>query len=186
MRILSCLVFIPGLALLAPVPWSSADDFKLEPGFSLLFNGKDLTGWKVRKGGESLEGKTDAANRRFTVKEGLLVIDPRVKGDVWIDMTRDLKGDVHIKFEYLPGKGCNNDLFLRGVKFDIATSDVRNIKFDEWNEFEIIVVGKKIEFRNNGKVQRTGTVKSDSGPLGIRAEFGPIQYRRLRVKEEVK
>ena len=53
-------------------------------------------------------------------------------------------------------------------------------------EFEIIVVGKKIEFRNNGQVQRKGTVKSDSGPLGIRAEFGPIQYRRLRVKEEAK
>jgi hypothetical protein len=186
MRIFSCLVVLLGLAVLVPVPWCAADDFKPEPGFTFLFNGKDLTGWKVRKGGESLDGKTDAARKRFTVKEGLLVVDPKVPGDVWIDTAKELKGDVHIKFDYLPGKGCNNDLFLRGVKFDIKTGDVKNIKFDEWNEFEIIVVGKKIEFRNNGQVQRTGTVRSDSGPLGIRAEFGPIQYRRLRVKEEAK
>ena len=181
--------FLPSCAalaiLLAPAI-SHADDFKLEPGFKLLFNGKDMTGWKVRKGGESLEGKTGAANNRFTAKDGLLIIDPKVKGDIWIDTTSELKGDLQIKFEYLPGKGCNNDLFLRGVKFDLSTADVKNMKFDEWNEFEINVSGKTIEFKNNGVVQRKGTVKNESGPLGVRAEFGPIQYRRLRVKEAAK
>ena len=93
---------------------------------------------------------------------------------------------MHIKFDYMPGKGCNNDLFLRGVKFDLKTGDVKNIKMDEWNEFEIIIVGKKMELKNNGEVQKTATVNKESGPLGIRAEFGPIQYRRLRVKESEK
>jgi hypothetical protein len=182
MRILYCGAF---LAVLSS-PCCYADDFKIEPGFTPLFNGKDLTGWKVRKGGVSLDGKTDAANKRFIVKEGLLIIDPKVGGDVWIDTARELKGDVHIKFDYLPGKACNNDLFFRGIKFDIKSGDVKNIKFDEWNEFEIVAVGKKIEFKNNGEVQKTATASKDSGALGIRAELGPAQYRRLRVKESEK
>ena len=137
MRILSSVAFLAGLALLAPASHSGAvDDFKIEPGFTPLLNGKDLTGWKVRKGGESLDGKTDAAKKRFTVKEDVLVIDPKVSGDIWIDTAKDLTGDVHIKFDYMPGKGCNNDLFLRGVKFDLSTADVKNMKFDEWNDFE--------------------------------------------------
>jgi Domain of Unknown Function (DUF1080) len=185
MRILPCAMCLIVLSVL-PRAASCADDFKLEAGFTPLFNGKDLTGWKMRKGGESLDGKPDAANKRITAKDGLLIFDPKVKGDIWIDTAKQLKGDVYIKFEYMPGKGCNNDLFLRGVKFDIKDGDVKNIKYDEWNEFEIVVVGKKIEFKNNGEVQKTGSVKSDSGPLGVRAEFGPIQYRRLRVKEEAK
>src|SRR5437764_1333688 len=110
MRILSCTVF------LAVLGFAAADDFKLEPGFTPLL-GKDLSGWKVRKGGVSLDGKTDAANKRFTLKEGVLIVDPKVSGDIWIDTTKEFKGDVHIKFDYMPGKGCNNDLFLRGVKF---------------------------------------------------------------------
>jgi hypothetical protein len=29
---------------------TAADDFKLEPGFTLLFNGKNLDGWKEASG----------------------------------------------------------------------------------------------------------------------------------------
>src|SRR5437899_7980347 len=106
-------------ALLAAPCLSRADDFKLEPGFTLLFNGKDLTGWKEKTGGASLEGKTEAYKGRFTIKDDVVTIDPKVKGDVRIMTTREFAGDVHIKFEYMPGPGCNNDLFLRGQKFDL-------------------------------------------------------------------
>src|SRR5262249_40492663 len=112
--------------MLVPLVWSAeADEFKLEPGFTLLFNGKDLSGWKTKKG-DSLEGKTEAWNKRFTVSDGKIVIDPAVKGDVIITTAQELAGDVHIKFDFLPGKGCNNDLFFRGLKFDLKTGDVKN------------------------------------------------------------
>jgi len=177
MRMLSCGLFLTCLAGVA----LAADDFKLEPGFTLLFNGKDLSGWKEKTGGASLDAKTEAYKGRFTVKGDVVVIDPKVKGDVRIMTVREFPGDVHIKFDYKPGKGCNNDLFLRGTKFDIKTPDIKNLKQDEWNQFEIIIKGDKIEFKNNGEVQRMGTVKSASSPFEIRAEFGPIEYRHLRV-----
>src|SRR6476661_6635312 len=94
------------------LPTARADDFKPEEGFVLLFNGKDLTGWKTEKG-ESLDGKAEAYNGRFKMADGLLTLDPKVKGDVKIFTARGFGKDVHIKFDFMPGPGCNNLLFLR-------------------------------------------------------------------------
>lgn len=159
----------------------AAEDPKLEAGFTLVFNGKDLTGWKEMKGGASLDGKTDAYKGRFVVKDGLLTIDEKVKGDVRIGTTREFAKDFTLKFEFNPGKGCNNDLFIRGQKFDLSTQNLKKMKEGEWNEIEITVKGDKIEFKHNGEVARAGATKGDSSVLEIRAEFGPIQIRRLRV-----
>jgi hypothetical protein len=41
---LSAVTLAAGLMLLAPLT-SPAEEFKLEPGFTLLFNGKNLDGW---------------------------------------------------------------------------------------------------------------------------------------------
>ena len=52
------------------------DEFKPEPGFTLLFNGKNLDGWQTKAAKpESLEGKAGAFDGRFQVKDGELVID---------------------------------------------------------------------------------------------------------------
>lgn len=175
-----------GLFLVAPLvltaPLCGGDDFKLESGFTLLFNGKNLDGWKTKKEGESLDGKTEAYKGRFQVKDGKLIIDPKVKGDLIIETGRTFAKDVHIKFEFLPGPGCNNDLFLRGQKFDIVKK-LKHIKEGEWNTLDIIVEGDKIEYKCNGQTERTGKVKGGGTPFGIRAEFGPIEIRRLRFKE---
>lgn len=160
---------------------AAGEDFKPEPGFVLLLNGKNLDGWKT-KSGESLDGKTEAFKGRFKVMDGKLVIDPKVKGDVTIESAKVFKGDVHIKFDFLPGPGCNNDLFLRGIKFDIRKG-LKAMKDGEWNEFEILVKGDKAEFKCNGVVERSAAAKASSSPLGIRAEYGPIEIRRLRAKE---
>ena len=49
MRRLSYVLIIMALALSLPVPMTAAgDDFKLEPGFTLLFNGKNLDGWRPK------------------------------------------------------------------------------------------------------------------------------------------
>src|SRR5256885_6581569 len=110
------------LVVLISVHATRGDDFKPEDGFTLLFNGKDLTGWKTTKG-ESLDGKTEAYNGRFKAADGVLTIDPKVKGDVRIETQKEFGKDVHIKFDFLPGEGCNNDLFLRGLKFDLKKPD---------------------------------------------------------------
>ena len=144
MRRLPFVALFIGLMLLMPMPGFSADDFKLEPGFKLLFNGKNLDGWKeASQKKESLEGKTEAYAGRFKVVEGRLVYDPAVKGDLYIETAKEFAKDVHIKFDFKPGPKCNNDLFLLGTKFDIVPGNKENakVKEGEWHTFEIIVTG---------------------------------------------
>jgi hypothetical protein len=185
MRPSSFAVLFAALMLL-PLPAQSADDFKLEPGFTLLFNGKNLDGWKeASKNKESLEGKTEAYNGRFKVVEGRLVYDPSVKGDLYIETAKEFAKDVHIKFDFKPGPKCNNDFFLRGTKFDIipGNKENKNVKEGEWYTFEIVVTGDKVEHKVGGETSRTSKTKTASSPFKLRAEFGAIELKNIRVKE---
>lgn len=182
LRFLSCLLTTAFAVTFLPATQSRGKDtLQLEKGYTSFFNGKDLTGWKLR-GGDSLAGKTATARDRFQVKEGELIIDGKSKGNMVIDTAREFKGDVHIKFQYLPDEKCNNDLYFRGLKFDIKAAGVKNIKYNQWNDFEIVVQGDKVQFINNGETQRTQKAKTESSPLGVRAEFGAIQIRQMRFK----
>lgn len=150
-------------------------------GFSPLFNGKDLAGWKLRKGSTPLEGKTEAAGGRFRVREGALVIDPKIRGDVILETVQTFAGDTTIRFEFKPGPKCNNDLFFRGIKFDIKPKDVPSLKEGEWNTFEIAVSGRTATFRCNDQVLATKPAQAEASPLGIRAEFGAMEFRNIRA-----
>lgn len=186
MRRLASAFLFTGLMLLLPGLGRSADDFNLEPGFTLLFNGKNLDGWKEFSGKkEPLDGKTEAFNGRFKVVDGKLVYDPSVKGDLHIETKKEFDKDVHIKFDFKPGPKCNNDLFIRGTKFDIipGKKENDNVKEGEWHTFEIIVAGDKIEHKINGKTARTATTKAKSSPFRLRAEYGSIEIKNIRAKE---
>ena len=163
-----------------------ADEFTLEPGFTLLFNGKNLDGWKEVNGKkEVLEGKTEAHGGRFKVVDGSLVYDPAVKGDLYIETIRQFGKDVHLKLDFKPGPKCNNDEFLRDTKFDIIPGNKENktVKEGEWSTFEIVIVGDKVEHKINGEVVRTSKAGSKATPFKLRAEFGALEIKNIRVKE---
>lgn len=193
MRRVVCLPVLLSLALLAPSRVGADDKakFELEDGFELLFNGKDLTGWKeFSDKKESLKGKTEAYKGRFKVSEGKIVIDPTVKGDKHIETERQFGKDAHIKFDFKPGPKCNNDLFIRGSKFDVnpTAKELKDVKEGEWHAFEIVITGDKIEHKVNGKTVRsakTGTKDAEkSTSFRIRAEFGEMEIKNVRAKKE--
>jgi Domain of Unknown Function (DUF1080) len=221
MRGLSCVVICFGLAVLLPVPYMSAGEFKLEPGFTLLFNGKNLDGWREKKitikdkanavfkkfgddvapeklmeeikkieGSAVLEGKTEAYKGRFKVAEGRLIYDPKPGGDRYIETTKDFAKDVHIKFDFKPGPACNNDVLFRGTKFDIVLADekkpnkeTKNVKLGEWGTFELVATGNMIEHKINGETVRTTKAGAKASTLMLRAEFGAMEVKNIRVKE---
>src|SRR6266536_487260 len=187
MRRLSCVFLAAVLALLMVLSGNlAAGDFKLEAGLTLLLKGKNLDGWRATKGKkDALDGKTEAYNGRFKVVDGKLVYDPAVKGDRYIETVREFGKDVHIKFEFNPGPKCNNDLFLRGTKFDIVPGNKENktVKEGEWYTMEIVVKGDKIEHKINGATVRTSKAGAKATPFMLRAEFGAIQIKNIRVKE---
>lgn len=186
MRRLTHLFLCTGLLLLLPLASRSADDFKLENGFTLLFNGKDLTGWKEVAGKkEALDGKNQANSGRIKLADGKLVLDSSLKGDQFIETAKEFGKDVHIKFDFKPGPKCNNDVYLRGSKFDIVpgNKECKNVKEGEWSTCEIIVTGDRIEHKINGETARTAKTTAASSPFKVRAEIGSMEIKNIRAKE---
>jgi hypothetical protein len=182
MRTVSYALLLSGLAVLLPLSNAVGGDFKLEKGFTLIFNGKDFDGWQPKGKKDSLAGKTEAFKGRFKAKDGSIVIDYEMKGDSYIETTKEFGKDVTIRFDFKPGKGCNNDFFIRGTKFDI-TPKVKGVKDDEWNSLEIIVTGDEVEHKINGESARKSKAKAGATPFMIRAEYGVIEVKNVRVKE---
>jgi 3-keto-disaccharide hydrolase len=183
MRLLSCAATL--LASCAAVV--AADEFKLEPGYKLLFNGKNLDGWQTKGAKpEALTGKTDAYDGRYKVKDGELIIDYKVMGDKYIESVQQFGGDFTIRFDFKPSEGCNNDILLLGTKFDIRAGGkdgLKGVKVEEWSKMEIVVKGGSADFNVNGEKLSTQKTKGDKGPLTIRAEFGPIIIKNLRATD---
>jgi hypothetical protein len=186
MRLLSC-----ALVALAACTVVAAEDFKPEPGFKLIFNGKNLDGWQTKAAGKnktmSLEGKSEAFDNRFVVKDGELVIDYKVKGDRYIETVQQFSGDFTIRFDFKPGENCNNDILLLGTKFDIragAKGGLKGVKVGEWSKMEIIAKGGSIDFLVNGEKLATQKTKTEKGPLILRAEFEPITIKNIRATEQ--
>jgi len=187
MRLLSCivLVFVTAAFVLA------ADEFKTEPGFKLLFNGKNFDGWQTKASGKdgkpvALEGKTDAYDKRFVVADGEMVIDYKIKGDKYIETVSHFSGDFTVRYDFKPAEGCNNDTLLLGTKFDILAggkTTLKGVKIGEWNTMEIVVKSGSADFIVNGQKLATQKTKNEKGPLILRAEFGPITYRNIRATE---
>jgi len=186
MRKLSAAVTVFGLALLLPIRFTSGGEFKLEPGFTLLFNGKNLDGWREKGSKDTLEGKTEAFKGRFKVEKGVLIYDPKVGGDKYIETTKEFTKDVTFKFDFKPGPKCNNDILFRGTKFDIvpAKGETKDVKEGEWYTFELIATDGKVEHKINGKTVRAPKdAKGKNNTLTLRAEFGAIEIKNIRVKE---
>ena len=179
----------PSLALIVAIIGliSSAIVTAQETGYTPLFNGKNLDGWQTAKTKEteSLDGKTEANKGRIKVVDGSLVYDPSIKGNFYIETTKKFAGDVQIAFEFNPGAMCNNDVFLRGSKFDIVPGRKETEKVEEgtWYKMEIIVKGDMIEHKIDGETLRSAKAVAGASPFMLRAEFGTIRIKNLGFKE---
>ncbi len=161
-----------------------AGDGKPEPGYTLLFNGKNLDGWHEAAGKKaSLAGKTEAFGGRFKVMDGMLVYDPSVKGDRYIETVKQFGKDVSIKLDFKPGPKCNNDVFLRGIKFDIVpgNKECKNVKQGEWSTLEIVVTGERVEHKINGTigahVEGESRIDAAQASRGVRRDGGQEHLR---------
>jgi hypothetical protein len=134
-----------------------ADDFKPEPGYVLLFNGKDLTGWRYEK--EVLDGKTETSDKRFFAKDGIIVADEG-KGIKNLLTVKEFDKDFNLKVEFRAGEKSDSGVYLRSVGAQLQVRDyirrgeqkqLKNFKDDGWNELDITVKGGIIVTTVNGK-----------------------------------
>lgn len=165
----------------------------------VLFNGKDLTGWKA----------TGATNQ-WVVEDGALK-SPKTGSNIRSEQTfKDFK--LHIEFRY--PKGSNSGVYLRG-RYEVQVSDNTGkppTRSDfgaiygfiipaemaakgagEWQTFDITLIGRMVTVVANGKPIITnqeilgitgGALDSNEelpGPIMMQGDHGPVEYRNIRI-----
>jgi hypothetical protein len=167
------------------------DDFKLEEGFTSLFNGKDLSGWHV--GQEVLNGQTENSTRRFEVVNGVIVAndkDVNGKGGI-LDLytIKHFNKDFTLRLEFRASPRADSGVYIRGTQLQVrdypTVGPYREVKFKngDWNELQIVVTGEAAECRCNGEVIEAAYKVPAKGGIGLQAEVGKFEFRRIRVKE---
>jgi hypothetical protein len=179
-----------------------------EEGFRPLFNGKDTTGWHLRK--------TDGHNS-WKVENGVLknIVN---KGEHGTDLITDQKfQNFTVKYEYTVPDDSNSGFYLRG-RYEIqilgdhasgkatktGNGSLYNFKApdkfvsksgNEWQAVEATIIGNKITVIQNGvKIHDNVEVTKGTGgeldnkydqpgPIFLQGDHGTVSFRNMRIKE---
>ena len=173
--------------------WSlDAAEPKAKEGTIDLFNGKDLTGWGYQTG-ETFDGKADSDDKRFSAKEGILVVNaavPENKGIKQLWTTRKFPKDFVLKLEFRAAVNADSGLFLRKPQLQVRDylvagpyKTLKQYKPQDWNEIVVIVKGNVAHCTCNGEVLEEALKIPDTGGIGLEADRGQMEYRNLRLTE---
>jgi hypothetical protein len=173
------------VATIPQVPAAPPDD-----GWVSLFNGKDLTGWGYKAGDkfESFDGKAEASDGRYTAKDGVLTVNPG-KGlkQLWTKVA--FGTDFELRVEFRAAVNADSGLFVRGPQLQVRDYPVagpfKNLtkhKAQDWNEVVVVVKGLAAHCTSNGEVLDAAMKLPPTGPIGLEADRGRMDYRNLRIK----
>jgi hypothetical protein len=137
-----------------------AADFKVEDGYTLLFNGKDLSGWRYGK--DVLDGKTETPDKRFYVMEGAIVAaekDKDGKGGIKdLYTVKDFAKAFNLKLEFRAAEKADSGVYIRGPQLQVRDFirrkeklSLTKFKNDGWNELDITVKDGIVTTTANGK-----------------------------------
>jgi hypothetical protein len=169
-----------------------ADDFKVEPGFVLLFNDKDLSGWHY-KDGAPFDGKTESSDARYTAANGILAVNPpkdapRKVQQMWT--VREFSKDFILRLEFRAAVNADSGIFLRQPQLQCRDylvagpyKELKKYKPQDWNEIEVTVKDGIAHCTCNGEVLEAALQLPPTGPIGLEGDRGLMEYRRIRVKE---
>ena len=181
--------------------------FAADTGFKPLFNGKDLTGWHLRR--------PDAASS-WTVSDGVLKNTVEA-GHHGVDLVGDTKfWNFTVKYEFMVPDGSNSGFYLRGrhelqilgdfasgkpaktgngaIYNHTAPSEFASKPGNEWQTVEATIIGNKITVILNGKKihdnvecdkatgsELDGNVK-EPGAFFLQGDHGTVSFRKIMVK----
>lgn len=168
---------------------AGADDFKPEPGYISLFNGKDLTGWGYKT--NNFDGKNSSSDGRYTAKGGILTVnarEPRLFQVIWT--TREFPKNFNLKLEFRAAVNADSGIFIRKPQLQCRDylvagpyKELKKYKPQDWNEIEVTVKDGVAHCTCNGEVLEAALKVPETGPIGLEGDRGQMEYRRIRLKE---
>lgn len=198
-RIVAQTMIAIAVSCLLSAPHGSLAAGKAEEGFVSLFDGKTLDGWHLMNGAKFVvedgvikhnEGlgwlRSDKEYADFILRLEFRFMKPKQDGGVFLRSVKEGKNWPDQKYE-VQIENTRRMAMIFGAKHDLNVELVQKaLKPDgEWNEYDIKIVGSRIEVRLNGELVTT----SDSadalkrGYLGFQGENGSHEYRNIRIKD---
>jgi hypothetical protein len=193
---------LPILAVLATAIFvtmpARAEDWKPEPGFVSLYNGKDLTGWgyrdKEQKVLETFDGKAEASDGRYSAKPGILVVNahnaekgPKLR-QLWT--TQVFPKNFILKIEFRAVVGADSGIFLRKPQLQCRDylvagpyKTLTKYKPQDWNTIIVTVKDNVAHCECNGEILEDALKLPESGPIGLEADRDQMEYRHIQIKE---
>jgi len=191
---------------------TQAEEFKPDPGFVSLFNGRDLTGWGFRatpprkapknpkpnaplfvevRQPENFDGKTESSDGRYRAINGRLVVTTPAEGRriQELDTLRDFPEDFVLKLEFRATPNADSGVYLRKPQLQCRDylvagpyKDLKKYKAQDWNELVVTVMGGVAHAECNGEVIEDALKLPATGPIGLEGDRGQMEYRRLQIK----
>ena len=191
---------------------TQADDFKPEPGFVSLFNGKDLSGWGYRvtpprkapkvpkpdapmvvevKAEEKFDGLTASSDGRYRAINGRLVITTPAEGRriQALSTQQEFPQDFILKLEFRATPNTDSGVYLRKPQLQCRDylvagpyKDLKKYKPQDWNELVVTVKGGVAHAECNGEVLEEALQLPETGPIGLEGDRGQMEYRHLQIK----
>ena len=174
------------------------DAFTPEPGFTSLFNGKDLTGWgfreaKTQEKKESFDGQTTSSDGRYVAKNGRLIVTTPSEGrkiaQLWT--IREFPKNFTLKLEFRATPNADSGVFLRRPQLQCRDyplagpyKELTKYKPQDWNEMVVVVKDNVAHCTCNGEILEAALKLPESGPIGLEGDRGQMEYRRIRIQEQ--
>ena len=187
------------------------DTFTLEPGFTALFNGRDLTGWGFRptpprkapakakadapvfaevKTAVAFDGQTASADGRYRAINGRLVVTTPAEGrrvqQLWT--TKEFPEDFTLKLEFRATPNADSGVFVRQPQLQCRDyplagpyTQLQRYRAQDWNELVIVVRGGVARAECNGELLTDALKVPATGPIGLEGDRGQMEYRRIRI-----
>src|SRR4051812_29986856 len=188
----------PVLATLGFVE-TEPDNFKPEPGFESLFNGRDLTGWGFRDQRtldkkEAFDGQTASSDGRYVAKNGRLIVTTPPEGrkiaQLWT--TKEFPNNFTLKLEFRATPNADSGVFLLKPQLQCrdyalagpAPYNKPGYKPQDWNEMIVVAKDGVAKCTCNGEVLEAAFKLPETGPIGLEGDRGQMEYRRIRIQEE--
>ena len=181
-----------------------AAEWKPEPGFTSLFNGKDLTGWCFRAKTDkaateagavtaTFDGKTEAKDAGlYTAKDGVLAVTfpteaDRLTGQIYT--VAEFPKDFVLKLEFRASVDADSGIFLRKPQLQCRDylvagpyKELKSYKAQDWNEIVVTVKDGVAHCTCNGEVLEAALKLPATGPIGLEGDRGTMEYRRIRIQ----
>ncbi len=166
-----------------------ADDFKPDPGYLSLFNGKDLTGWGYQT--NNFDGKAVSDDGRYSAANGVLIVHPRTPRLMQILWTtRQFPKDFTLQLEFRAAVNADSGIFIRDPQLQCRDylvagpyKQLKHYKPQEWNKIVVTVKDGVAHCTCNGEVLEAAMKVPATGPIGLEADRGQMEYRHIQLKE---